>query len=129
MFKFSVDNIDIKINLEPGLYWLGVNSSTGKSFLCDLLKTHRTYGGLVAGYTYNDVLMGYKFSDMINVNGVQAKVILVDRYDMYLGTLDDEMREAAKKSVVLYDSKLNGHLGDKIAIVNLSDNLIEVIET
>lgn len=101
---FSLDNYDVKItvNLDNGLYVFDNESASGKSRLCALLKKYRVYGEPVAGYTYADFVNGLDIGTVLRDG---YKLVLIDRYDMYLNHAIDRLEAFARSSIVLVDCK------------------------
>ena len=68
MFSQVIDGIHVNINLEPGVYMFDDFSSTGKNYICKLLKKLRTFGYTVAGYNYDD-----------EIRKISLKTLVVDQ--------------------------------------------------
>lgn len=99
-------DVKIDIDAENGVYLLGGSSADGKTWLCEeLSKMGLEYRDTV-GYTYDDYRRNITLDDMIKntCNGAPS-VIMIDRYDMYPGILNDDIKKYADKSIVLVDAK------------------------
>lgn len=93
----------IYINLENGVYIFDDESATGKSRLCSLMKEYRGNGRLdIFGYTYID---RYDISFEQVFNKGKTKVVLLDRYDMYLGEAAEWISKYKNDMVILIDCK------------------------
>lgn len=128
MFKQIVDGIHININLEPGVYVFGDLSSTGKTYLCKLLKKLRTFGYPVDGYTYDDYLRKISLKQLVGEIDGKIQYLLIDRYDMYKNEFLDYIEELSKYCVVMIDSKEDIDIDFEPAdIILRKPNLIEVV--
>lgn len=104
MYKFSVRGKDVTVDLEPGVYVFDCVTSSGKTFLCNALKTFKRLGQPVAGYTYNDMLDGIDLDKY--VGNEKLECLVVDRYDMYMNKYIDTIERLADDGcVVLVDCK------------------------
>lgn len=131
MYEYAGGAFSIKVNLEPGLYLFDGNSSTGKTYLCKLLKQLRGRGEPVDGYTYADARrIGLReYLRGLDLPSQDIRVLLLDRYDMYAGQFCDVIAELREHCVVLLDCKLDHHLGtsdDGICEIILEEGRIEV---
>lgn len=127
MFNQIVDGIHININLEPGVYVFGDLSSTGKTYLCKLLKKLRTFGYPVDGYTYDDYLRKISLKQLVGEIDGKIQYLLIDRYDMYKNEFLDYIEELSKYCVVMIDCKEYVPLPFEYATVMLKRaNLLEV---
>ena len=123
---------DTKINIDAdnGVYLLGGSSADGKTWLCEeLAKMGIEYGDTV-GYTYDDYRKHIKLGDMIkNTCKKIPAVIMIDRYDMYPGELNDDIRKYAETSIVLVDARNTKIVNDidyKVACTYILKNTIRV---
>ena len=107
MWKMEgIAQIDIIINLDPGIYKLPRNSSEGKTWLYKELKRCSRIEGLdnVIGYTYTDFRDGLDLQGLIDkMSGV--KVIMFDRYDMYNGEFESIINKYSDTAIILIDCK------------------------
>lgn len=118
----------IKVELENGVYVFDGDSSTGKTYLCNLLKEKCCYGEPVTGYSYDDYLLNVDIGTRLIPN--KYKVIMLDRYDMFHGVGEDLIKACAKNAVVLIDSKtpLNFKVDYDSCGIELTKDLIRVVE-
>lgn len=94
----------LSIELEPGVYVFRPISASGKTFIHHTLKDVARKYDTVA-YTYDDYLDDISLEHKINrCNGI-PKVIMLDRYDMYIGKCDDVIEKYKNKSIILLDIK------------------------
>lgn len=113
----------IKIDLNPGVYSFGFNSGTGKTWLYKLAQEYQGYGEPIAGYTYRDFKLKHDpFLEFKN-----AKVIVIDRYDLYKGYLDN-LIDSLMDKIILLDckSKYSGNAKDRLCTLHLAAEGIEV---
>lgn len=103
MYKNDKYDVEVNINLDNGIYVFDEKSATGKTRLCKVLKELRKLGEPVIGYTYGDDNLGISLIDI--TNKVNPKVLMLDRYDMYNGTFNNELAEWSKNAVILIDCK------------------------
>lgn len=123
---------DVKIDIEAdnGVYLLGGSQADGKTWLCEeLSKMGLEYRDTV-GYTYDDYRRNITLDDMIKntCNGVPS-VIMIDRYDMYPGVLNDDIKKYVDKSIVLVGANNTEIIGDidyNVACVYILKNNIRV---
>lgn len=123
---------DVKIDIEAdnGVYLLGGSSADGKTWLCEELNKMGLEYRDTVGYTYDDYRRNITLDDMIKntCDGVPS-VIMIDRYDMYPGILNDDIKKYADKSIVLVDAKNTKIVGDidyDVACVYILKNNIRV---
>lgn len=119
--EFSIDGFyHINFRLKNGIYYFFPESSTGKTCLMKLLKEYSKLGEPVCGFTYSDL----KLNDKPNFS---AKVVLLDRYDLYNGLYVDEMIRSSDRSIILIDCKSTKRITSKLALIKLvSPREIEV---
>ena len=78
----------LNIELEPGVYVFRPISASGKTLIHHTLKDVARKYDTVA-YTYDDYLDGISIENKISrCNGI-PKIIMLDRYDMYIGKCDN----------------------------------------
>ena len=94
----------LSIELEPGVYVFRPISASGKTFMHHTLKDVARKYDTVA-YTYDDYLDGISLEHKINRCIGIPEVIMLDRYDMYIGKCDDIIDEYDSKSIILLDIK------------------------
>lgn len=127
MYKFSMRGKSVNIELDPGVYVFDCVTSSGKTFLCNMLKQFKTVGQPVGGYTYTDVLDGRSLQDYVGNN--KFTCLVVDRYDMYNGDYDEYLDELANSGcIVLVDCKYKSGLNFEydLASIELSEGKVRV---
>lgn len=124
-----IDSYKVKISimLDNGVYLFDALSATGKSRLVKLLRKYESYGEKVATYTYEDYLRKVDISQIFNKG---AKLVVIDRYDMYdgFGKLDIEKACKKEESIILIDCKQDFRIDCEYSWCNLSmtEDKIEV---
>lgn len=100
-------------------------SATGKTYLMGLLQKYRTFGYPVFGASYSkDNIIALSEAELKSI-----RLALFDRYDMYYGTIDNEIQIISKNGIVLLDCKLQSHmplLADTCGVRLIYPNRIEV---
>lgn len=126
MYCIEDYKVQILVDLEPNVYMFQRLSATGKSRLCKCLKKLCSYGEPVNAYTYEDKLLGIPIESVLVPN--KYKVILLDRYDMYIGDGKDLINECRKNSVILIDCKSEFYFADddEMCSISMSADRIEV---
>lgn len=92
-----------------------------------MLKTFKTLGQPVGGYSYNDVLEGRSLQSYIN--GSPIKYLVIDRYDMYLEKCDEDINKLVESGcVAMIDCKFKNdlNLDYDIAILELTAGKVRV---
>lgn len=121
-------DISISSNVDKGIYLFEQQSSTGKTRLFQLLNTLRSRGLNVFGYTYDDYMKNIS-KDVIPGN---VQLLLVDRYDMYIGKINEKIIEVFNNGgLVLLDSKqintgLSRYISGEIEIRLVSAYTVEL---
>lgn len=127
-------NVKIDINADNGVYLLGSQSATGKTWLYNELdKMGKRYMDTV-GYSYTDLneTMESKIKNICHDR--TPKVIMIDRYDMLDADKKKDVLDTMEKyrstSIILIDAKkregLNGKNIDDFAGLLLGKKTIEV---
>ena len=95
----------ININLEPGVYRFGYNSSEGKTFLNFIIDFYSDQDIPLSTYSYKNYVNKESLQSKIKAN---TKVFMLDRYDLYNQESDTEViqRFIANGGIVLIDAKL-----------------------
>lgn len=129
MISIKRGAIEISINKEPGVYDLGMDGGTGKTYLAKVLELMREQGIL------NCLVLTYK-ADMTEEQYIKQicekeyELIFLDRFILYITEgICRELERVSKKSIVLMDLKdvtryTEPTLGD--AEIELSLGRIEV---
>lgn len=93
--KFNVNDIELIISKEPGIYELGGASATGKSYLAELLKTAKILG-----------IKTCVIDELGRENDVDrdADLVFVDRYD-YIKSKELFEKLISLNCIVLVDCK------------------------
>lgn len=122
--NFTVNNVDISITADNGVYMFDSESGLGKTYLNKCLKIASSYGHQVDGYTYNDLLKGIGLDEY--TSGRQLRCLMVDRYDLYNGRYNKLLEELGKTCIVLVDCKGNLSLDYEYCLLELTEKSIEV---
>jgi spore coat polysaccharide biosynthesis predicted glycosyltransferase SpsG len=103
MLRFSsVPNI--VIDVETGVYQFANQAGTGKTYLYSLLSRIMEGDSSVLSVTYSNALLGKE--GVINyIKENKPKVMLFDRYDMYVGVFDDVINDFSNNAIILVDLK------------------------
>ena len=109
-------NTKVVIELENGIYRFTNQSSTGKSYLYNVLSIYLKGKIPVFAINYIDFLKGITLDTAFKNN---ARLILLDRYDMYKGAFDKEINELSKQAAVLLDCKSPTPLEARYCIIKL----------
>jgi hypothetical protein len=134
MLTFSVMGIKCIINLKNGVYKMGMDSATGKSFIVSLL-CKADYVGVIKSVTYNrDSYMKHEsLSNILSSIDDSIQIVVLDDIDFYAGEVTDkiveQLRNIAEHAVVLLDSKYGPvSLADfqKYVMIDLRKSEIEV---
>ena len=88
--------------IEKGLYVFEIKSGTGKTCLCNTVKRCRLYGRPVSAYSYDDLSNGLRPLDICKPTD---RIVVFDRYDIYAGLFDDDIRALAEKTTVFLATK------------------------
>lgn len=127
MEHFRIDGVQIDVELDNGYYeFIGLDY-TGKSWLCRLLKSGNKQGLPVAGYDYKDFKAGV---DMATVLNEKYKLIVLDRYTMYLGAGVELIKSLKDKAVIIADVKSEKKYGihGKMIFIELEKNKIRLYD-
>lgn len=117
MYKCDEYSVSISIDLDPGLYLFTEEASTGKSFLCRLLKRYCSYGEPVKGITATDFENKYTLRELIG--NKHYEVIMLDRYAMYPNYDTELLEHLSKDSIILIASKQIPNEFDDIDICSI----------
>lgn len=122
MFEIN-RNPFIRIDLKPGVYVFRNASGSGKTWLYNLFYTYEGFGDPVACYTYRD----YKMNRDPAIEFAKAKVIMIDRYDLYKSHLDKLIASLADKIILIdYKTCYAAREKDNLCQIHLYSNGIEV---
>lgn len=124
MYKNEDYNVKIYINLENGVYNFTGLSATGKTRLCKLLRDMEIQDKNVIGYTFEDEKLGINLENQIDK--LNPKVIMLDRFDLYKDKFTDKIEEWGKNSIVLVDCKGNLDADYDYCSISLYEDKIEV---
>lgn len=124
MYSFCNGLPEVHIRLSNGIYVFQKESGAGKSYLAERLHALRSVGEPVDSFSFSDLK---KFgSPEEALSGVdftlrELKVVLFDRYDMYVGKFTEDLQALSKTCVVLVDCKGLSELGP-VDMCNISFN-------
>lgn len=99
--KFG-SNPCVRIDLQPGVYLLPVDSAIGKSYMCQIFKDISSIAR-VASHTFPDAFDAKKVLD-----NSKRDVVMLDRYDMCDADFSEDMRRFTEKGILLVDFKKSG---------------------
>lgn len=103
---FSITNRGTTIEVygeKTGLYRFQNSSSTGKTYLCKILKQYNTYGEQTDGYDYYDYNSGRQISSLL---GRGLKLVIIDRYDAYNGEQAEDIIKLSEECIVILSCKM-----------------------
>lgn len=118
----------VVLDLPNGIYVFANASSVGKTRLFVALREVQVVDGDVLTYTQMDSRLGLRLKDVLAENPGR-KVLMLDRYDMYLGVCKKKIVEYAKDAIVLVDCKSSDFWfteEDKRCFLKMTPDLIEV---
>ena len=131
MLNYSVDGISISINTPSnGLYALGFDGGTGKSYLSKLLKVLSQlpeFKKLIRVISYRE---DYSTQDYLSeIDSFGGKLLMIDRFDLFV---DKEILNLIqdKECVTLMGLKNNTLLRTlkfKLCMISYSKDRIEVV--
>ena len=98
---FKTEDIEIDVDLSPGIYYLDSDSAVGKTRLLKLAVKLKDMGYPVSRYTYSDHKKGVPVSIMEHSD----RLIVIDQYDMYPGELNERLLQLKDSAVILVDCK------------------------
>ncbi len=115
--KIQSLDYEVECNEDKGLYLLESDSAAGKTRLYHILDEMRRRGELVAAYSYFD----YEKEVPLSKISEDSVIVLIDRYDMFPGKLNDLIESFRHKALVLVDNKRSGS-----GIMNNADGDAEI---
>jgi uridine kinase len=125
MLYIQCGGIHIKIDLPNGIYSMGTMAASGKTYLIKLLSQVTSQKDIICisynNYLYIDSLT--KLADKLS-----AKVIILDRYDMYRDAFKEDILQLKEKTVILLDSKHGTSFDEfvEVCIVDFRKDCLEV---
>lgn len=99
-YKFG--NYTIESDISYGIYKMGANSGTGKSYMFDIFSKIGPLGLKCGGYTYGDYVRGLDPECVLNP---PKEVVIFDRYDLYSNIFGDKLQKYRNETLILVDSK------------------------
>ena len=117
--KLDEYNIKVDVQLENGIYRFTNQSSTGKSYLYNTMSMYLKGKVPVFGINYTDYLKGVNLNKAVKN---RARLVVLDRYDMYKGEFDREINELCKNGIVLIDCKSPTSLKAIYCVIKLLDS-------
>ena len=97
-YRYDKGSTKVNIDLDAGLYCFEMESATGKTRLYKRLKELQIQGEPVVSYSYNDYMYGVDLVKLLEMHP-NAKVIMLDRYDIFKGLYKDIIIEKSKISI------------------------------
>lgn len=76
VLTYFIGNALVEIYAKPGIIYFRDASSTGKTYLCSLLKEYNKYDTSVNGYNYEDYVQGEQLPS-------NCSVLMLDDYELY----------------------------------------------
>lgn len=125
MFRIDKGKVKVIINLDNGVYYFDEESATGKTRLAKVFRGY-TQDYPVASYSYDDLALKIPFDTLVKPG--EQKVLVIDRYDIYKGTLTEQIKEFAKTGIVLIDCKGNPGVKCNLCFIEMTADTIEVHE-
>ena len=131
MYSFAKGYPHVKIDLDNGIYIFRNQSAIGKSYLAERLHELRSAGEPVDSFTFSDIAKfggPDKALSGLDFNMRDLKVVLFDRYDLYVDRFTSTLQELAGNSIVLVDCKKMSKFGmAKRCYIQFTSGLIEVM--
>lgn len=130
MYKNEKYRIKVNIDLNNGVYIFSDESATGKTRLYKVLKDIQRWDKDVVAYTYGEYQEGISLSDVLKRNP-DCKVVMLDRYDMYIGKFKQEIADYSNKCIVLVDCKYSNyvvHPDEELCFIDMGIDYITVEE-
>ena len=118
---------EINIRLKPGIYLCEAESATGKTYLYKMLLGLHSHPEVIC-ITYDTVELIADFETLLISR--KAKLVILDRYDMYAGRFDDTIEKYRDDIIFIIDYKQGCSLNRyaKSCYVELSKDKLEVID-
>lgn len=117
----------IQINLENGIYLFDNKSGIGKTYLFKLLNVISSRTDFLCLTLSNYFLV----NDLVNVcKSRNVKVIILDRYDLYINQFSEELLQLKDNVIILVDCKHP----DKLSFdsgncgINFTEDKLEVFD-
>lgn len=126
-YRYDKGSTKVNIDLDDGLYCFEMESATGKTRLYKRLKELQMQGEPVVSYSYNDYAYGMDLIKLLEMHS-DAKVIMIDRYDMFKGLYKDIIVEKSKDCVVMVVYMANNYLdeSEESCFIEMTANNITV---
>lgn len=114
----------VYVDLEPGIYVFPAMSAEGKTYLSSTLHELRKRER-VDSHTYVDDFRPGEFFDRS-----KRDLVMLDRYDLYVGQCESEMKAFSESGIVLVDCKSNlNNVGFLPCSIDLSETGVVVYDT
>ena len=103
MLDLMCNGMEIKINLSNGIYQAEPVSSSGKSYLYTMLQELGRDD--ILALSYKDMKFLVNEAAINEIFSQNYKLILVDRYDLCEGVLDNYLQRYENTAIVIIDLK------------------------
>lgn len=104
LMEFQCFNkMNVRINLNPGIYRFGNESASGKTYMYKLLTSLSNRKDILGVSASNYHVFKNSIEELINNFNVQ--LVIFDRYDMYSEYFEDVMLKYSSEIVFLIDCK------------------------
>lgn len=115
----------IIINLENGIYTMGNESATGKTYLYKMLDKLSTRKDILC-LTFSSAELIDSITNIIKKRNV--KLLVLDRYDLYAGKFANEIISLRNDLIILLDYKQGSIFGEyqDICTLELTETTLEV---
>lgn len=112
MYEFLKGSPKVIVDLPAGLFSFQRQSAAGKTYLARQLRMLRGIEEPVDSYTVEDLRHGGISQALTAADYTvwDLKVVLLDRYDLYVQKFDDEIYRLSKTCTVLIDCKGRSYL-------------------
>lgn len=121
----------LNIELEPGVYLFSLDSGTGKTYTRRVLNDVARYRDTLA-YSYEDYICGRTLEEELKRVGGNPKVLLLDRYDIYVNeyhSIVNVVNALSESTIILVDLKNPDRLPfnyDDLAFIDLTEGEIDI---
>lgn len=118
---------EIVVNVKPGVYYFDSESATGKTFMCKMLAKLKRKDVIVITYDNEELIKSESELDSL-INKKNTKLVMLDRYDMYVGKFDNVMNRHRNNVIFLVDCKKPYKMKceAKWCAINMTDKKVEV---
>lgn len=127
MLNLLCNGMMIRINLDNGIYQVDPVSASGKSYLYSMLQELDRED--ILSLSYKDMKLLANKEAKNELFSRDYKLILIDRYDLYNGVLNEYLQRYNEKAIVIVDLKQKSEDWiDHMCEFNLTKDELEVNE-